>query len=86
MPVISAFFGITIRMYYDEHGPPHLHAEYQGNRIVMDFAGSIVLGELHSRAAVRLIREWIDLHVGELEENWELARSGRKVKPIDPLS
>jgi len=23
MPVISAFFGIVIRMYYREHDPPH---------------------------------------------------------------
>lgn len=28
MPEISRFFGIIIRMYYDEHNPPHFHAEY----------------------------------------------------------
>ncbi|MBW1698073.1 MAG: DUF4160 domain-containing protein [Deltaproteobacteria bacterium] len=26
MHVISAFFGIIIRMYYDDHNPPHIHA------------------------------------------------------------
>jgi hypothetical protein len=31
MPTISAFFGIIVRMYYDEHNPPHLHAEFQRN-------------------------------------------------------
>jgi Domain of unknown function (DUF4160) len=30
MPIISTFFGIVIRMYYQEHAPPHFHAEYQG--------------------------------------------------------
>jgi len=30
MPAISVFFGITIRMYYADHSPPHFHAEYQG--------------------------------------------------------
>ncbi|WP_410493894.1 DUF4160 domain-containing protein [Endozoicomonas sp. 8E] len=31
MPVISSFFGIYIRMYHDDHPPPHIHAEYQGH-------------------------------------------------------
>ena len=28
MPIISTFFGIYIRMYFDEHVPPHFHAYY----------------------------------------------------------
>jgi hypothetical protein len=28
MPTISRFFGIAIRMYYDDHDPPHFHAYY----------------------------------------------------------
>jgi len=27
MPIISAFFGIVIRMFYREHEPAHFHAE-----------------------------------------------------------
>ncbi len=30
MPVISFFFGISIRMYHNDDEPPHVHAEYQG--------------------------------------------------------
>jgi len=30
MPIISLFFGIIIRMYHDDHPPPHFHASYQG--------------------------------------------------------
>jgi hypothetical protein len=37
MPVISVFFGIAIRMYYEDHDPPHIHAEYQGQRAKFDF-------------------------------------------------
>ena len=32
MPVISVFFGIVIRMYYEDHDPAHFHAEYEGQR------------------------------------------------------
>jgi hypothetical protein len=28
MPEISRFLGITITMYFNDHMPPHFHAEY----------------------------------------------------------
>jgi len=85
MPIISRFFGIVIRMFYDEHSPPHLHAEYQGNKAVLDFQGNIIKGNLKSRTATKLTREWIDIHVNELKEDWELAREGKEIKEIAPL-
>lgn len=30
MPILSVFFGIIIRMWHDDHPPPHIHVEYQG--------------------------------------------------------
>ncbi len=30
MPIVSMFFGIVIRMFYQEYEPAHFHAEYQG--------------------------------------------------------
>ena len=85
MPTISQFFGIIIRMYYDEHNPPHFHAEYQGRKALFDFSGNIIRGNLWSRTATRLTREWIDLHVAELEKDWDLAREGKEIKQIEPL-
>ena len=29
MPEISRFLGIVIYMLYDDHPPPHFHAEYK---------------------------------------------------------
>ena len=85
MPEISRFFGIIIRMYYDDHDPPHLHAEHQGNKALFDFQGNILRGTLGSRTALRLVREWIDRHVAELQEDWDLARAGRDLNKIAPL-
>jgi hypothetical protein len=32
VPTISRFFGISIAMFFDDHGPPHFHARHaQGN-------------------------------------------------------
>jgi hypothetical protein len=79
MPIISAFFGIIIRMFFDEHNPPHFHAEYQGDKATCDFRGNILVGNINSRTAVRLIREWVDLHRNELEQNWEEMQQGREL-------
>ena len=85
MPVVSTFFGIVIRMYYDEHNPPHIHVEYQGNKAVLDFFGNVLRGDLKSRTALKLVREWIDLRSDDLNANWQLAQSGRDINKIAPL-
>lgn len=36
MPEISLFYGIRITMYYDDHNPLHFHAEYNGNKAIID--------------------------------------------------
>ncbi len=55
MPVISTFFGIVIRMYYQEHGVPHFHVEYQGQQATFTFEGELLAGSIRSRTALRLI-------------------------------
>jgi hypothetical protein len=85
MPIISAFFVILIRMFYDDHNPPHIHVEYQGKNVLLDFRGNILKGDLQSRTAIKLIREWIDLRYVELLEDWEFARQYKEIKKIDPL-
>ncbi|MBN1960789.1 MAG: DUF4160 domain-containing protein [Deltaproteobacteria bacterium] len=85
MPEISRFFGIIVRLFYDDHNPPHIHAEFQGDNVVLDFKGNVLNGDLQSRTALRLLREWIDIRIAELEEDWQLAKSGHTIKPIKPL-
>jgi hypothetical protein len=85
MPEICRFFGIIIRMFFEEHNPPHIHVEYQGRQAVFDLGGNVTRGELRSRTAKKLVREWIDLHVDELREDWELAQAGQPIKKIAPL-
>lgn len=45
MPTISMFYGILIRMYYDEHQQPHFHTYYAEYKAVFDFNGNIILME-----------------------------------------
>jgi hypothetical protein len=85
MPVISVFFGIVVRMHLDDHNPPHVHVEYQGEKLMIDFRGNILRGDLGSKTALRLVREWIDVHADELIEDWQLAQAGKPVHRIVPM-
>lgn len=35
MPEISRFYGIIIKMFYNEHNPPHIHVEYQEYKAII---------------------------------------------------
>lgn len=85
MPSISVFFGIIIRMFYNDHEPPHFHAEHQGLQGKFDLSGGMIIGAIDSRTALRLIRDWASLHRSELEENWRLAKARQPLRQIAPL-
>jgi hypothetical protein len=85
MPEISRFFGIVVRMFHREHAPPHFHAEYGDDEVLIDIDDlSVYRGALSPRA-MGLVLEWAALHRGELRRNWELARREQPLARIEPL-
>jgi hypothetical protein len=85
MPTISAFYGIIIRMFYDEHGPPHFHVAYQGHQAVIDIRTlELRMGRL-PRRALNLALDWAELHQDELLANWNLIEQGRPLNNIRSL-
>ena len=84
MPEISRFYGIVIAMFYTEHGVPHFHASYAGQRISVEVGTGLMHGVLPPVAA-RLVLDWWALHRAELLENWSLARQGLPLAHIAPL-
>ena len=85
MPELSRFFGIIIRMYWNDHEPPHFHALYGDHEALISLADfSIYRGELPKRA-IALVIEWAALHREELNEDWRKARELEPLNPIAPL-
>ena len=85
MPEVSRFFGIVIVMYWKEHGVPHFHAKYAGERASFSIGDLRLLeGQLPPRVTA-LVLEWAFLHRDELMENWNLAMAKRPLKSIQPL-
>lgn len=85
MPEISRFYGITIYMFYNEHNPPHIHAQYQDYEAVIEIESGKIKGKF-PRRALNLINEWIEIHKKELIENWILSEKRIPLKSIKPLN
>lgn len=72
-------------MYWNEHAPPHFHANYgEFDAQILIPTGEVMGGEL-PRRALRLVREWAQLHKEELMENWHKARDDQPLDRIEPL-
>ncbi len=85
MPEISRFLGIVIRMYFNDHAPPHFHAKYGEHRasIAVESLG-LVEGSLPGRI-LSLVVEWGMEHRDELMGNWESLRSTGEYHKIRAL-
>ena len=85
MPEVARFFGIVIRMYWDDHNPPHFHALYAGEEALIDIRSlSIFAGGLSPRA-FGLVVEWASLHQHALQENWRRTQAQEPLEKIEPL-
>ncbi len=85
MPTISIFYGIIIRMFYEDHAPPHFNAQYGDHKasIAIDPL-RLIDGSLPARALV-LVLDWAEMHKAELHENWRLCRDHLSPVPIKLL-
>jgi Domain of unknown function (DUF4160) len=85
LPTLSLFFGIAVRMYFDEHGPPHFHVYYG------DYAAVLLIDTLEVREgrlpprALALVLEWASAHRAELRDNWQRAERHEPLLAIEPL-
>lgn len=85
MPQISSFLGISIRIYYRDHPPPHFHALYAGSHAAIDIQRGVMLsGNLPPRV-VGLISEWCAKQRPLLMENWNRAIQLEALEQITPL-
>jgi len=85
MPEISRFFGIVIRMFYNDHEPAHFHAFYGEYEALIEIETlEVYRGEL-PRRALALVLEWAEVHRAELRSDWRRASGGESLAPIAPL-
>lgn len=85
MPEISRFYGIVIKMFADEHNPPHFHAEHGDYRATFSIeTGQMIQGDFPPKKSA-LVTAWAIIHKEELLRNWTILAEGLKANKIDPL-
>jgi hypothetical protein len=85
MPRVSQFFGIVVYMYYNDHLPPHFHAEYGEHEAIYEIDTLDVTRGGLPRRAHALVLEWATLHRNELRHDWERARMEKPLVEIEGL-
>ncbi len=84
MPIISRFFGIIVFMFWREHQPPHFHAKYRDEEVIVEIETGRVTGNISPRV-LNMVQEWKELHQDELMADWKLAEESNPLKRIKPL-
>ncbi|MBU3143487.1 DUF4160 domain-containing protein [Clostridium sp. CF012] len=71
MPVITRFYGIVIKMYPNDHLPPHFHAIYGEYVGLIDLKTlEMIEGDLSNRT-LKLVKEWAESYQDELMLIWD---------------
>ncbi len=84
MPEISYFYGIKVFINFNEHNPPHFHAQYAEYKVIVYLDGWIVEGKFPKRA-LNMLLDWAEQHKEALLEDWNLAMSQQLPYKIEPL-
>ncbi len=80
MPELSRFYGIIIRMYFADHAPPHFHAFYGDEEVVIDIRQLAIVRGSFSPRAFGLLMEWASIHQSDLLAGTK-KRNKKRVKP-----
>ena len=85
MPTISMFRGIKISMYWADHMPPHFHATYGGEEVIISINDLEVIDGAIPGKQLKMLLGWAALRQDELMDNWELASRKQELFAIEPL-
>jgi hypothetical protein len=56
MPIIAVFNGIIIQMFFEDHGPPHVHAIYAGAKALVRIRDGEITRRQLPRKQAKLVK------------------------------
>jgi len=75
MPTICSFRGIKIYINWNDHMPPHFHAAFAGQDVLIDIETLEPLTGGFPSRQLKMVLGWAACHQQELLENWQLAQA-----------
>lgn len=85
MPTICMFRGIKIYINWREHQPPHFHAKYGRDEVLVSIKDIEVIEGTMPGKQLKMLLGWAAFHQEELMENWLLAEQQQELFTIEPL-
>ncbi len=85
MPELSRFYGIVIRINFRDHAPPHFHAEYGEQEMVVGIRPVRELAGRLPRRAASMVLDWAVMHEQEILDAWNAIQTRQPYARIDPL-
>ena len=83
MPEISRFLGMSIKMLFGDHEPPHVHILDSGAKSKVDFEGNVLSGFIPENK-LKILSRWLLQHRSELDMNWIKVVNDEKPERIEP--
>ncbi len=87
MPEISRFYGIVVKMIYndnDKHHKPHVHVYYGEYEASVSLDGLVLEGRIPAKQ-YRILAGWMAIHEEELYAAWNNAVRSIPFDRIEPL-
>lgn len=87
MPELSRFYGIIIKMYFNDvqqHHKPHIHAFYGDYEAVIAVDGELLAGSIPARQ-LKIVNGWLAIYENEVYAAWNKAVRGDHFDKINPL-
>ena len=85
MPTICMFRGIKIYINLREHQPPHFHAKYGSDEVIVSIQNIEVIEGGIPNKQLKMLLGWAAFYQEELMENWWLAEKHQELFAIEPL-
>lgn len=70
MPTIKKIGNIAIRVFSNDHNPPHFHIATPDHQAMVSIANFSIIQGAMDQSSFRIAVEWAKAHKEELENEW----------------
>lgn len=78
---------MIIKMFFDDHNPPHFHVEFQEYRAIINIKTADIMEGYLPPKQLKSIQLWTSIHEEELLENFiNLGKDFKSWNKIEPLA
>jgi hypothetical protein len=82
MPTIATFLGVSIKLYPNDHLPPHFHAFHGEDEAMIAIGPVAVLAGRLTPARLKDVLAWTQRHQQDLLDRWQRCQNHQPVPKV----